>query len=372
MIVKNEEKLILRCLKSVAALADYVLISDTGSTDSTKDIIRGFLADHDIEGKIVDDPWIDFASNRNRALLGLNQTKVDYAFMIDADDVLELADGFDLASFKARMTRDIYDIPVVHAGVRHTRPQLFRNNGKYRWIGVLHEYLEAPPTATRATELGLTIKASIEGSRNADPQKFQKDAEILEKALKTEKTPYLLARYQFYLAQSYRDCMNYEKALQNYLICSKMGFWDQQVYVSLFEAIRCCTRLGGEFEFNTACAAFIRAQETLPSRAEACHAMAFLCRKLGRNKQGMDSACRGMDLAIPQGLFIEPWIYHYGVRDEFAVNAYWSGHYLESLQANLKLLAGKNTPTDMIERLANNAMASLVKLEPRLNLVYSD
>jgi glycosyltransferase involved in cell wall biosynthesis len=370
MIVKNEEKLIRRCLKSVAPLVDYVLISDTGSTDSTKEIIRGFLIDNDIAGKVIDDPWIDFASNRNRALLALNQCKVDYAFMIDADDTLEITQGFDITAFKNRMTYDVYDIPVEHASVVHYRPQIFRNSPKCSWKGVLHEFLEVSGTFTRATELGLKIHASIEGSRNADPQKFEKDAEILEKALISEKNEYLRARYTFYLAQSYRDAENPEKALKNYLQCAQMGQWDQQVYVSLLEAIRCYTKLGRPLDIVMS--ALLRAEKVLPNRAEAHHAMSFHCRQVGANAEGMKVAARGLNIKQPDGLFIQPWIYDYGLLDEYAVNAYWAGHYLESLQANLLIMANEKTPRDTIPRLATNASVALAKLKPRLNLIYSD
>ena len=38
MIVKNEEAILERCLDSVAGLAEEIIIADTGSTDSTKQI----------------------------------------------------------------------------------------------------------------------------------------------------------------------------------------------------------------------------------------------------------------------------------------------------------------------------------------------
>jgi len=42
MIVKNEEKVLKRCLESAAALFDEIVICDTGSTDKTKTIAAGF------------------------------------------------------------------------------------------------------------------------------------------------------------------------------------------------------------------------------------------------------------------------------------------------------------------------------------------
>ena len=40
MIVKNEEKVLRRCLDSVKDLMDEIIIVDTGSTDRTKQIAK--------------------------------------------------------------------------------------------------------------------------------------------------------------------------------------------------------------------------------------------------------------------------------------------------------------------------------------------
>ena len=38
MIVKNEERILARCLDSIADLVDEIIIVDTGSTDATRRI----------------------------------------------------------------------------------------------------------------------------------------------------------------------------------------------------------------------------------------------------------------------------------------------------------------------------------------------
>lgn len=40
MIVKNEEKVLARCLDSIADLMDEIIIVDTGSSDNTKEIAK--------------------------------------------------------------------------------------------------------------------------------------------------------------------------------------------------------------------------------------------------------------------------------------------------------------------------------------------
>ena len=40
MIVKNEEKVLARCLDSIADLMDEIIIVDTGTSDNTKEIAK--------------------------------------------------------------------------------------------------------------------------------------------------------------------------------------------------------------------------------------------------------------------------------------------------------------------------------------------
>ena len=53
MIVKNEEKVLARCLDSIADLMDEIIIVDTGSSDNTKEIAKKYT------DKIYDFAWID-------------------------------------------------------------------------------------------------------------------------------------------------------------------------------------------------------------------------------------------------------------------------------------------------------------------------
>ena len=53
MIVKDEEKVIERCLNTVIDIVDEIIIVDTGSQDSTKDKVKKYKAD------IYDFPWQD-------------------------------------------------------------------------------------------------------------------------------------------------------------------------------------------------------------------------------------------------------------------------------------------------------------------------
>ena len=54
MIVKNEEKLLKRCLDSYRPVCDEIIIVDTGSTDRTKEIAAGYTdLIYDIHGTTI-------------------------------------------------------------------------------------------------------------------------------------------------------------------------------------------------------------------------------------------------------------------------------------------------------------------------------
>ena len=79
-IVKNEEINLPRCLESVKGVVDEMVILDTGSTDGTVEIAKGFGA------SVAYFEWVgDFSMARNAAL---EYVKGDWVLVLDADEVL--------------------------------------------------------------------------------------------------------------------------------------------------------------------------------------------------------------------------------------------------------------------------------------------
>ncbi|MGA9382565.1 MAG: tetratricopeptide repeat protein [Phormidium sp.] len=81
-IAKNESTSLPNCLKSVQNVVNEIIILDTGSTDKTPEIAKGFGA------KVYHFQWCnDFSVARNEAL---KYVQGDWVLVLDADEVLKL------------------------------------------------------------------------------------------------------------------------------------------------------------------------------------------------------------------------------------------------------------------------------------------
>lgn len=333
MIVKDETHVIKRCLESAKPIIDYWVIVDTGSTDGTQEMIKEFMKG--IPGELHERPWVNFGHNRNEAL-DLARDKGDYILLLDADEKLVYAPGFKLPPLE----KDFYYIQTDHEGLKYKRVELFNTKLDWKWIGVVHEVIHSPQAKTFETLEGIHIFAKTEGNRSKDPQKYHKDAALLEKALLDEPGN---TRTVFYLAQSYRDADVPEKALENYKKRSTMGGWDQEVFFSLLQIGHLKQRLKKPNE------EILKAYEIAylyrPSRAEPLY---FMAKILNENKEFDKAfALAKQGLSIKESddiLFVDKWIYDYGMLMEYSLAAYWTEQFPEALLATQLMMTKSNLP----------------------------
>ena len=77
----------------------------------------------------------------------------------------------------------------------------------------------------------------------------------------------------------------------------------------------------------------------------------------------MSSRRRGLAIAYPKDApAVEDWIYEYGLLDELAVNAYWTGKYAECADACDRLLNEGKLPTEKRDRVLKNKQFAIDKL----------
>ena len=235
MIVKNEEHVIIETLENLCSYIDfsYWVISDTGSTDNTKNVISNFFIEKNIPGELVEHKWKDFGYNRTKAL-ECAYNKTDYLFIFDADD--KINGDFKLPQV---CNLDQYQIKIGQ-GFVYTRPLFVTNRKKWRFKGVLHETLSAVDEmiGIELLEGDYYIESGRTGNRSKNPNKYLDDANVLKNAFDAEyKSDYGLAcRYAFYCAQSYNDAGSLYKneSIKWYKKVLDLGNWDQEKYYSCY------------------------------------------------------------------------------------------------------------------------------------------
>ena len=234
MIVKNESHIIERTLENLLKYISfsYWVISDTGSTDNTKEVITSFFKKKRIDGELVEHAWKDFGYNRSKAL-ECAYGKSDYVFIFDADD--SIVDNFVLPN---PLVFDKYNFKFGK-GFSYVRPLLVNNKKRWCFKGVLHESLanmEPLDQGEITIDGDYYIDSGRLGNRSKNPNKYYDDAIVLKNAFSTEfSTDYPMAcRYAFYCAQSYKDAGEkyIDDSIEWYEKCLTLHNWDQEKYYS--------------------------------------------------------------------------------------------------------------------------------------------
>lgn len=147
MIVKNEEKILERCLDSIRDLMDEIIIVDTGSSDRTREIAKRYTK------KVYSFVWVDdFSAARNFAF---SKASCEYIYSADADEVLNEENREKFRYLKETLVPEVeivqmyYGNQLSHGTVynydRELRPKLFKRQRTFQWIEPVHETVRLLP-----------------------------------------------------------------------------------------------------------------------------------------------------------------------------------------------------------------------------------
>jgi glycosyltransferase involved in cell wall biosynthesis len=220
MIVKNEEKYIEMCLENALKLVDEIIIVDTGSTDSTLDIIKKFGA----QISVCQYKWEDdFAKARN---ISLEKATGDWILVLDADEKIIC----DVDKFRKQLEETEYEgiiLPLYNIINKNSIMyssvycKLFRNKG-YTYNGIIHENINIKPNKIVEFDSSICkifhygyMKNLVNGK-----DKAKRNKEMLFKQLEKEpKNPYVY----YNIGVTYMVNENWQEALNYFFKCNALA-----------------------------------------------------------------------------------------------------------------------------------------------------
>ncbi len=348
MIIKNEGAIMPRMLNSVKDLIDDIVISDTGSTDDTEDVVRKTAEELGKKIYIDHTPFKNFGYNRSVALdVAKRESKSTFLLFLDADMVLIVGPKFD-KSVSLR-DGDIFRVMQKGSGLEYYNSRLARRNiNDLKYVEPTHEYLSHPADARTQKLSPDAMYIDDIGDGKCKDDKLQRDYRLLTEALLEEPNR---DRCCFYLAGTCRDMGRHEEAIKYYRKRIELGGWIEEVYMSYCYMARCFLQLG---DVKNAEKTALESYLYNPNRAEALYSLCEHHRIKGNHKKALLFYTLGSKIKYPHDdvLFIESEIYHYLFDYEYSIIAYYCQQ------------EGENSSPFVAEETLRNIFRFMCKMKP--------
>ncbi|GMX60377.1 hypothetical protein Elgi_71270 [Paenibacillus elgii] len=226
MIVKNEEKTLQRCLESVSDLVDEIIIVDTGSIDSTKEIASKYTQ------MVYDLKWInDFAAARNESI---RRATGRWILWLDADEYVEKELNCELRQFLGQLDHLSQPtgilLPILNIVgatemestglVESNSVRIFSNYHNLFFQGAIHEQVVSPDKEINHINHSFYIYHSgYTTETNVAKNKSTRNLQIFEELKQKNQlnTPYdffTLANEYFHVNDLRKALYYYEKTLR--------------------------------------------------------------------------------------------------------------------------------------------------------------
>jgi glycosyltransferase involved in cell wall biosynthesis len=263
MIVKDEEKVLKRCLESVSGIVDEIVIIDTGSSDSTKEIAQHFTS------IIYDYQWTNnFADARNFAA---SKATGEWILILDADEFLDRENMKNVVQ-KLRNNKtssEAYSVKIYNflgtygeQVVNHSSLRIYKNSKDIHFFRSIHEQLEKRGGELKIGTVDLIIYHSGYLNKTVkDKNKHERNAPLVNKELENGLSRafdyFNLGNELFSINKTEKALEAYKKAYQN-----KESFDLNWVSIALIQIVNCLIKLE---RFNNALEIISDAEKIWPT-----------------------------------------------------------------------------------------------------------
>jgi tetratricopeptide (TPR) repeat protein len=253
---------------------------------------------------------------------------------------------------------DYHYLTLRAGGMSFPRLAVVHTARHWEWVGRMHEVLVPPGDGRYGTLSQLHVVVTTQGARSKDPKKYEKDAAVLLEALQEEPDN---ARYMFYLGQCYADAGMHSEAIKAYEKRIKMtnGYYEE-VFWSCLQMANLHKEMGSSR--NVVVEAYLKAAEADRMRVEPYYYLALYYREQKEFEKAYQVAALGVTIPYRENaLFMQDWIYEWGIVLELSVAAYWTDRFVESQQASRALLK-EPLPDDIRHQVEENLGFANIKI----------
>ena len=316
LMIKNESRIIQRCLTHLADVVDAYSILDTGSNDDTIDVIHNAFKTVDVlkdkPYNIAVENFVNFGESRTRSFQVCHSyvkdklewdLEVCYGLAVDADmNIVKGEKWADVRSGVKVLNKNGYQMIQKNHTIEYYNMRMMRLGNPWKCVGATHEYWDGENYERIGREY-IYIDDKNDGGCKSD--KFERDERLLLAEMVEQPTN---PRTHFYLAQTY-DCLGKKKdAIRIYKKRIEIGGWYEEIWYSHYKIAQIYKELDKpeKMELWTE-----RALNFYGKRSEAL----YMCMRYFLDKRNYEKAlyyCRkGLSIPYPNddSLFIEDGIY---------------------------------------------------------------
>jgi len=215
MIVKNEAEMLKRHLPNLTAVADEVIVVDTGSSDETVKVAK------ELGARLFKFAWIkDFAAARNHSL---QYARSRWIMCVDADELVQKEDLLKIREWLKSAQAEVYALPVYECERGelkplsiYFRPRIFRHHLGYHYVRPINEQLadaKGKVQTGKETQDPPVYHFGAHLTTEKMEQKRERNIELFEKMIKANPADIY---FHFLLANNYQGKGLADQALAEY------------------------------------------------------------------------------------------------------------------------------------------------------------
>ncbi|HEU4407504.1 MAG TPA: glycosyltransferase [Polyangiaceae bacterium] len=211
LIVRDEERLLARCVRRLRGAYDELCVVDTGSTDRTAEVARrlGAAVERTTECNGPDGKILDFSAARNAALA---MARGEWVLSIDADEVVEPGGAARIRRAVRRTDAPGLRVTLRDGAITWRATRLFRNDPRHRYVGRVHEGVRFPPGSPPVRDAPGVVFRHLPDKRDKEGSN-ERNLRLCEAEVRDAPGS---ARALFYLANELRLAGRYDEAVARY------------------------------------------------------------------------------------------------------------------------------------------------------------